>query len=94
MARSHQNNKNIDIKNAVSQTVCFAEQQLPENNINDHEMSSTLKPTKKQEYESSFRKKLLKKHIISQPEDPDLICLYTNLEEHLLSQGITSKETL
>ena len=94
MARSHHNNKNIDIENAVSQTVRFDKQQLPENYINKHEMSGTPKPTKEQEHESSFRRKLLNKHITSQTKDPDLVRLYTDLGEYLLSQVITSKETL
>ena len=57
-------------------------------------MSSTPKLTKEQEHESSFRRKLLKEHITSQPEDPDLVRPYTDLEEHPLSRVITSKETL
>ena len=65
MARSHHNNKNIDIENAVSQTVYFDEQQLPENDTDNHEMSSTPKPTKEQEHESSFRRKSLKEYITS-----------------------------
>ena len=94
MARSHHDNKNIDIENAVSRTVRFDKQQLPKIDIDDHEMSSTPKPTKEQEHESSFKRKLLKEHITSQPEDPDLIRPYTDLEEHPLSRVITSKETL
>ena len=94
MGRSHHDNKNIDIKNAVSQTVRFDEQQLPKNNTDNYEMSSTPKPTKEQEHESSFKRKSLKKHITSQPKDPDLVRPYTDLEEHPLSQVITSKETL
>ncbi len=57
-------------------------------------MSSTPKPTKKQEHESSFRKKSLREHITSQPEDPDRVRPYTDLKEHLLNRIITSKETL
>ena len=93
MARSHHNNKNTNIENSVSQTVRFDKQQLLKNDIDNHEMSSTSKPTKKQEHESFFRRKLLREHITSQLEDPDLVCLYTDLKEHLLSQIITSKET-
>ena len=44
-------------------------------------MSSISKPTKKQEYKSCFRRKLLKKHITSQLEDLDLICPYIDLVE-------------
>ena len=36
----------------------------------------------------------MKEHITSQPEDPDLVRPYTDLEEHPLSRVITSKETL
>ena len=57
-------------------------------------MSSTPKPTKEQEHESSFRRKSLREYITSQPKDPDLIHSYTNLQEHPLSQVITSKEIL
>lgn len=46
MARSYHNNKNIDNKNATSQTVHFNKQQLPENDTNNNEISSTPKPTK------------------------------------------------
>ena len=94
MAKSHHNNKNINIENAVSRTVRFDKQQLPENNIDNYKMNSTLKPYKEQEHESSFRRKSLKEHITSQPEDPDLVRPYTDLEEHPFSRVITSKETL
>ena len=57
-------------------------------------MNNTSKPTKEQEHKSFFRRKLLKEHITPQPEDPDPVCLYTDLEKHPLSQVITSKETL
>ena len=65
MARSHHDHKNIHIKNAVSQTVCFEEQQLLGNDTDDYEMSSTPKPTKEQEHENSFGRKSLKEHITS-----------------------------
>ena len=57
-------------------------------------MSSTPKSTKKQEHENFFRRKSLREHITSQPEDPDLVCLYIDLNKHLLSQVITSIENL
>ena len=94
MARSHHDNENMIIENAVSRTVRFDEQQLPENDTDNHEISSIPKLTKEQEHESSFRRKSLKEHITSQPEDPDLVRPYTDLEEHPLSRVITSKETL
>ena len=94
MARSYYNNKNIDIKNAVLRTVCFDKQQLPENDTDDHKISSTPKPTKEQEYKSFFRRKSLKEHITSQLEDPNLVRPYTDLEEYPLSRVIMSKETL
>ena len=94
MARFHHNNEKIDIKNAVPQTVCFDKQQLPANDTDNYEMSSTPKPTKEQEHESSFRRKSLKEYITSQQKDLDLVRPYTNLEEHPLSQIITSKKTL
>ena len=40
-------------------------------------MSSTLKPIKKQEHKCFFRRKLLKKNIISQLKDLDL---YTHIQ--------------
>ena len=73
MARSHHDNENIDIESAASRTVRFDEEQLPENDTDNHEMSSTTKPTKEQEHKSSLRRKLLREHITSQPEDPDLV---------------------
>ena len=94
MTRSHHNNENIDIENAVSRIVRFDKQQLPKNDTDNYEMSSTPKPTKKHEHKSSFKRKLLKEHITSQPEDPDLVYPYKNLEKHLLSRVITSKKTL
>ena len=63
MIRSYHNNKNTDIKNSALHKVCFNKQQLLENNTDNHEMSSTLKFIQKKEYQSSFQKKLLKKHI-------------------------------
>ena len=57
-------------------------------------MSKTPKLTKEQEHESSFRRKLLKEYITSQPKDPDLVRPYTDFEEHPLSWVITSKKTL
>lgn len=93
MAKSHYDNKNIDIENTASETVRFDQQQLPTNDIDNNKMSSIPKPTKKQEHEKSFRKKLLKEHITSQLEDPDLIRPYTNLKEYPLSKIITSIET-
>ena len=94
MARSHHNHENIDIENAVSQTIYFDKQQLFENNTDNHKMSNTPKPTKEQEHENSFRRKLLREYITSRPEDPDLICPYINLDKYLLSQVITNIKTL
>ena len=48
-------------------------------------MSNTLELIKKQEYKSFFRKKLLRKHITSLLEDPDLVYLYIDFEEYALS---------
>lgn len=41
MAKSYHNNKNIDINNAASQTVCFDKPQMLKNNIDNHKISST-----------------------------------------------------
>ncbi len=57
-------------------------------------MSSTLKSTNDQKHESFVRRKLLEEHIISLPENPNLVRLYTDLKEYLFSQIIMSKETL
>lgn len=57
-------------------------------------MNSTPKLNKEQEHESLFKKKLLKKYIISQPEDLDLVRPYIDLKKHPLSWVIISKETL
>ena len=84
MARSYHNHKNININNAASQIVYFDKQQLSENDTNDDKMSSTPKPTKKQEHENSFRRKSLREHITSQLENPDLIRPYTDLDKHPL----------
>ena len=65
MARSHHNNKKTDIKNFALQIVRFKKHQLLKNDTDNHEISSTPKSTKKQEYESFFRRKSLKKYIIS-----------------------------
>ena len=73
MAKSHHDNKNIDIESAASRTVRFDKQQLLENDTDNHKMSSTPKPFKEQEHKSSFRRKSLREHITSQPEDPDLV---------------------
>ena len=94
MARSHHHNKNTNIKNSASQKICFDKQQLLKNDIDNHKISSILKLTKKQDHESSFKRKLLREYIISQLEDPDFVRPYTNFEKHLLSKIITSKKTL
>ena len=65
MARSHHDEEIIDIQNGHSRTVHFDEQQLPENDMDDCEMSSTPKPTKEQEQENSSRRKSLREHITS-----------------------------
>ena len=85
MARSHHDNENTDIENFALWTICFDKQQLLKNNIKDHEIKSITKPTKKQDYESSFKIKLLRKYITSQLEDVDLIHSYTNFKEQLLN---------
>ena len=54
MARSHHNNKNIDIENSALQIICFDKQQLLKNDTNNHKIISTLKLTKKQEHKSFF----------------------------------------
>ena len=81
----HHDKKNIDIKNDILQIIYFDKQYLPENNTENHKMSSTFKFIKKKKHENSFRKKLLREYITSQSKDPDLIRPYIDLEKYLLS---------
>lgn len=89
MARSYHNNKNIDIGNVAKQRGYFAKQQLPRNDTNNHKISGISKPTKEQEYENSFERKSLRENITSQPKNPDLIYLGTDLKKRPFSQIIT-----
>ena len=57
-------------------------------------MSNIPKSIKKQEHESFLKRKLLREYYTSQLKDPDLVCLYTDLEKYPLSQVITSKKIL
>ena len=85
MARSYHDHENIDIENANLQIIRFDKQQLPENDTNNHQISGTPKPIKESEYKNSLRRKLLREHITSQPHNPDLVRLYTNLDKYPLS---------
>lgn len=50
---THHKDKIIDIENDHTKSVYFDKQRLYKIDINKHEMSSTLKPTKKQEQKNS-----------------------------------------
>lgn len=55
----------MNIENIILQIVYFDNQQLPKNNINNHEMNNISKPIKEQKHENHVRKKLLREYITS-----------------------------
>lgn len=94
MARFYWKNKNINIKNDRSRIVYFDKQQLPKNDFNNYKISSILKLTKELEQENCFRKKLLRKYIIFQLQNYDLVCVYIDLEKQSPSWAIKIMEIL
>ncbi len=91
MARYHHEDKIIDNHNGRSQKVYLDKQQPPDNDMADHEINNTPKPTKEQKQEISWRKKSLREHITSESKNLDQ---YADLEEYLFSWAITSIKTL
>ena len=91
MARYHHEDKIIHNQNGRPRKVHLDKQQLLDNDMADHKISNTPKPTKEQKQEISSRKKSLREHIISESKDLDL---YTVLIKYLFSRAITSIKTL